>query len=186
MSIGFGTGMGLRFGEIREYDKETLKKYNRIINMMRNCNANVDGYNEVQGLMNFMKQENMSGQYGYYEMCIAYAQLMAETVDKCNWVMNRASMHMTQAEKSKFQSEIQMWDSEPCGAAVQNTKVDQLHERMRQGDWKPAQIADISTEYLQHLRDEGMSYDKIADAVGMSKSGVAARLKGYIPKNTNK
>ena len=70
--------------------------------------------------------------------------------------------------------------------AVQNTKVDQLHERMRQGDWKPAQIADISTEYLQHLRDEGMSYDKIADAVGMSKSGVAARLKGYIPKNTNK
>ena len=61
-----------------------------------------------------------------------------------------------------------------------------MHEQMRQGDWKPAQKADISTEYLKHLRDEGMSYDKIADAVGMSKSGVAARLKGYKPKYANK
>ena len=186
MGIEFGTGMGLRFGEIREYDKETLKKYNRIINMMRNCNANADGFNEVHGFMNYMKQENLNGQYGYYEMCIAYAQLMAETVDKCNWILSRASMCMTQAEKNKFQSQVQMWDTEACGAAIQNTKVDQLHEQMRQGDWKPAQKADISTEYLKHLRDEGLSYDKIAESVGMSKSGVAARLRGYKPKNANK
>ena len=57
---------------------------------------------------------------------------------------------------------------------------------MKRGEWKPAQRADIPTERSQHLRDEGLSYDKIAESVGMSKSGVAARLRGYKPKNANK
>ena len=66
------------------------------------------------------------------------------------------------------------------------SKMDIRYGEMKQGKVKPAQRADIPTERLQRLRDEGLSYDRIADAVGMSKSGVAARLKGYKPQKANK
>ena len=185
MSIGFGTGMGLRFGEIKEYDKDTLAKYNRIIDLMRH-NTYLDGLRELQSLCEYLEQQGVKGQFSYYDMVVAYAQLMYEADEERKWILSCANQVIPAEKKTEFQARVKLVCSQSCVDTAQSSKTDILHDQMKRGEWKPALREDIPTERLQHLRDEGLSYDRIADAVGMSKSGVAARLKGYKPQKANK
>ena len=57
------------------------------------------------------------------------------------------------------------------------SKMDRRHQDMKTGKCVPALKKDVSTEELRMLRESGLSYEKIAEEVGMSKSGVRSRLK---------
>lgn len=142
------------------------------------------GFRDVNGFLSYLSQKGLKKRYSLDSICYAYAQMKFNA--RCECMKMNQWVNKTQTEEMKKNLDEFFKQKQPYPDEHMSSKMDIRYGEMKQGKVKPAQKADISTEYLQHLRDEGLSYDKIADAVGMSKSGVAARLKGYKPKNANK
>lgn len=77
--------------------------------------------------------------------------------------------------KNKYSGDLDLLFE--CQEKSRLSKMDQRHQDMKAGKCVPALKKDVSTEKLWMLRESGLSYEKIAEEVGMSKSGVRSRLK---------
>lgn len=162
------------------------KEYYEYIIKMLKSNDYSYGYKDVNGFLEYLRKKGLDKVYHLDAVCCVYAQMKFQARREYYNINRWARMVKTLGDLEIFKKYVDNQNTQPYDDNIMCSKTDILHGQMKRGEWKPAQRADIPTERLQHLRDEGLSYDKIADAVGMSKSGVAARLKGYKPKNANK
>ena len=142
------------------------------------------GFRDVNGFLSYLSQNGLKQRYSIDSICYVYAQMKFNA--RCECMKMNQWVNKTQTEEMKKHLDEYFKQKQPYPDELMGSKMDIRYGKMKQGKVKPALREDIPTERLQHLRDEGLSYDRIADAVGMSKSGVAARLKGYKPQKANK